>query len=1258
MFWVGLSLLVAQVVGQATVYLTIPNTAAINAALSSAYTCSTPTYISSSIKVNPGSFGNNVVGNGLITVPIYHSPDIYGCGVSPPNFTCPNGCIVLIRRGSCSFIEKAYYVENVNATAIMVYDNAPSATLASMGGEDTHNRTDPGVPAFFMSYTSGMAIAAALQVGIAVNGTLESTGPIVPAEFQALRDIANNLTLGVCDGNPPLYCLYCDIEACNFGDTRPWSDLMTGNPRTTVDPCTSRVAGIRCVDGHVVTLDIPYPLAGSLPPAIANLPYLATLIVTNPGLINDTGCVFQNLTRIRYVDIRGNLLTTFPGCNAVASLTTLNLENNQISSIPASLANAVNLIILRLGNNVLESLPPELGNLSSLGLLSFEKNSLTTVPVEFGNLQNLIVFYAMDNSLTSIPSSVLAIDALQEIYVSGNYLSHLNFTKVLPSLALLWAESNNIETFPPFITQMGTLEQLLIGSNLLSGPAPVFENFTELTLLGLNSNNFSGPVPTLNNSRSLRKLYLFENQFSGHLPDSWGALDSLLEIYLQFNNIVPPIHIMRQLPALTSVDLSHNNLSLPSLVPSAGATDAGALIFATVPSTIRSINMAYNNIEGDVDISWSGPLRDLSIINVSHNKLTSQSGVTQTSQLTILDLSVNQLQYVDEFLPSSTALRLISYAGNPSLRMQSRVLPYWLAPQPPTVLYADTSLLCLSVGLSPNVLASSSFNFQILFDPEFFSNRYCQCIPGTFGKPPDCDQIPSFFQVNSTNDTVMDSDFGDHRQIAGADIVFASPMTSSTARVRVTELVLSFGPDFAEFSDLVEVYLGDGTLKGPRLISLRGSDPEPTKIEDSKLANFESLPAQNISDVLWPTIQFRIYSDQVVIHFQSRNESGEHFRASFTHIFECPTGFVSTNSDPLLTCKPVIVPFEVSQVSAAILYLAVAIGVPAILITLGLFAKFQKTRVVRAASPLFSGLTLLSLLVFLLGSLLYAATPNTAVCHARPWFTFAPLVAILSFFISKVNRVRSIFGSVKLRSSSTHLRAKRLLQVCALLVGIMVILLIIYSSVPLTDVVEEEVRTGSTDRFVVQQTCSSNDNTMFLVWATLTALYLFGILAWGIYNAYAIRNTPSAFNESTHILQCLVGLFTLLILCGLFVLVLPSNPDLVLIVWGLGQALASLFIFAALFGPKLLALARGGNGPSNAATGSQGKTGSQLSGTMSQRVIDVTGSYSKENEAAGPPKTELEIMADRLDNAEKALKAQRQQFEHMFREWGWTGELN
>jgi Leucine-rich repeat (LRR) protein len=73
----------------------------------------------------------------------------------------------------------------------------------------------------------------------------------------------------------------------------------------------------------------------------------------------------------------------------VSTTTTLDLQYNLLTSLPAEICNLINLQILYLDNNQLTSLPAEIGNLINLQHLYLENTSLLSLPAEIGNLINL-----------------------------------------------------------------------------------------------------------------------------------------------------------------------------------------------------------------------------------------------------------------------------------------------------------------------------------------------------------------------------------------------------------------------------------------------------------------------------------------------------------------------------------------------------------------------------------------------------------------------------------------------------------------------------------------------------------------------------------------------------------------------------------------------------------------------------------------------------------------------------------------------------
>lgn len=1235
--------------------MTISNTDTINAALA-AVPCSVSKPVQNSYSVVQAYFGGNIIANTpSVDLNIrLASPDREGC--APLDFTCPEGCIVLAKRGTCSFIEKAQCLQpNItNVTVMLVYDNVPSTTLSQMSGENSRPSLLPGVAAFFMAFEGGDAIANALNMNISVVARMNATSALAPAEWDALRSIATSMLVAPCNSLAPGLCVDCSPAACLWGDARPWTDLQNANDM--LDPCVYRVAGTQCRHGHVVSLIFPFPLMGTLPKAIGDLPFLEYLQFARGG-VNEIGCVLQNLTRLRMFDISNNRLRDFPGCSLTSSIEQLYLTSNNLTNLPTAIANATSLKYLDLTANKLQSLPSQIGLLPSLLTLILDQNALLELPSAIANLPRLSTLNALSNGFYTVPSEILGMSTLRTLTLDGNRLDNLTFPSVPANLTTLSVSSNRLTKIPVLLEQMTSIKQISLARNRISGAAPRFDNFSSLTFLNLNDNFFTGSVPTLNSSGLLAQLWLHNNRFSGPLPESWKVLRSLTELRLQRNRITTPVHVMRKMTQLTFVDLSYNNLSLPSGLEYASPTDGGSLVFGSLPFSIQYVNMAYNNIEGEIDSTWAGILRLLQTVNVSHNRIRKSEGLhSRLTKLMVYDLSYNNLTVVDETAPTSPDVRLIAYNGNPNLTMASSRLPSWLMVQQPAVLYPSLSLLCLSVNTVPGVTLS---NFQIILDPAFTRSQFCECIPGTFGRPPNCQIIPDYFEVNGT---VSDELFGIHRQVAGVNIVFGPPSLPSPSSASTVLVELIIGPDFTAATDLLEVFEGDSSLKGLRLLTVRGTD----ELSDAFLlqaveagqGHFTLIkqPARNVSGEIWTVLSLEIYVSYAVVRFQSRKEAGQHFNATFSYSPTCPEGMVKS-SNPETTCVHPSQEFVVSAVTQGILYFLVAFGALCILITMAIFTKMRSSKVVRAASFLFSMLTLSSLLIFLFGSLLYASSPKESYeCHLRPWLTFLPLVSLLSFFLTKINRVRTIFNATKLISDRRHLKAYRLLQSSGILSGLMAVWLVVLSAVPLTEiaVTHDHASIGNGAFDLVRSECVSAGEPLFSVWCTVTAFYIISILVWGIYNAWQIRNTPSAFNESSLILASLLGVLILAGLCALFLLVLPFNANLVVVVWGLGQAILALYLFGVLFGRKLWALSR------KEVAENRGSSSTSSSQIGNHSAMKLPTSYSGEfssPDLQGPPKSELEIVTERLDAAEKALKFQRQLYEKIFREWGWTGDL-
>lgn len=107
---------------------------------------------------------------------------------------------------------------------------------------------------------------------------------------------------------------------------------------------------------------------------------------------------------------KGDNLVEFPlEITQLTQLTTLQIEDAEISTLPFEIGNLINLEILIIKRSNLETLPASIGNLVWLRELDLSGNHLFTLPTEIGNL---VLLEKLD--LTGNPVSPSEIESLKE----------------------------------------------------------------------------------------------------------------------------------------------------------------------------------------------------------------------------------------------------------------------------------------------------------------------------------------------------------------------------------------------------------------------------------------------------------------------------------------------------------------------------------------------------------------------------------------------------------------------------------------------------------------------------------------------------------------------------------------------------------------------------------------------------------------------------------------------------------------------------
>ncbi len=327
--------------------------------------------------------------------------------------------------------------------------------------------------------------------------------------------------------------------------------------------------GIVVDNGHVISISLAgNGLKGTVPPEIADLPYLDTLNLTALippsswgvpyGIKNQVSGIASEiglLTRLRSLSLGGlNLQNPPAGLGNLLALEYLALDENQLTAVPASLGQLALLRTLILRNNQLTSLPLQIFGLSNLTTLDVSENQLASLPAEIGNLLKLVYLGIHSNKLTSLPPAIGKLAGLTELHLGGNPLTEIPAELgQLPNLATIsfglvnrlptglgalknvqkmWVQPG-LKELSAEVGDMINLRELTLRYNSLSSLPTTLARLTNLETLDLTDNSFNQIPPVIGQIPSLTYLSLDENPLTGPIPANLGNLTRLKELVLR-----------------------------------------------------------------------------------------------------------------------------------------------------------------------------------------------------------------------------------------------------------------------------------------------------------------------------------------------------------------------------------------------------------------------------------------------------------------------------------------------------------------------------------------------------------------------------------------------------------------------------------------------------------------------------------------------------------------------------------------------------
>ncbi|XP_008844317.1 leucine-rich repeat-containing protein 7 isoform X5 [Nannospalax galili] len=389
--------------------------------------------------------------------------------------------------------------------------------------------------------------------------------------------------------------------------------------------------------------------------------------------------------------------------NFERTLEELYLDANQIEELPKQLFNCQALRKLSIPDNDLSSLPSSIASLVNLKELDISKNGVQEFPENIKCCKCLTIIEASVNPISKLPDGFTQLLNLTQLYLNDAFLEFLpaNFGRLV-KLRILELRENHLKTLPKSMHKLAQLERLDLGNNEFSELPEVLDqiqNLRELWMdnnalqvlpgsigklkmlvyLDMSKNRIETVDPDVSGCEALEDLLLSSNMLQ-QLPDSIGLLKKLTTLKVDDNQLTVLPNTIGNLSLLEEFDCSCNELeSLPSTVGFLHSLRTLAVDENFLPELPREIGscknvtvMSLRSNKLEFLPEEIGQMQKLRVLNLSDNRLKNLPfSFTKLKELAALWLSDNQ----------SKALIPLQTEAHPETKQ--RVLTNYMFPQQP-----------------------------------------------------------------------------------------------------------------------------------------------------------------------------------------------------------------------------------------------------------------------------------------------------------------------------------------------------------------------------------------------------------------------------------------------------------------------------------------------------------------------------------------------------------------------------------------------
>uniref|UniRef100_A0A4W3K4U4 Erbb2 interacting protein n=1 Tax=Callorhinchus milii TaxID=7868 RepID=A0A4W3K4U4_CALMI len=267
----------------------------------------------------------------------------------------------------------------------------------------------------------------------------------------------------------------------------------------------------------------------------------------------------------------------------------LSMPDNDLTALPVSIANLINLRELDISKNGIQEFPENIKNCRVLSVVEASVNPIAKLPEGFTQLLNLTHLFILSlssplhlgsNEFTEVPEVLEQLTGLKEFWMDGNRLAVLpGFIGKLKQLTYLDVSKNNIETVDNAISGCENLQDLLLSSNALQQLPDSIGSLKKLTALKVDENqlinlpdssmalkefdcsfNEIETLPSTIGQIHNQRTFAADHNFITELPPEIGNWKNVTVLFLHSNKLEYLPEEMGQMQRLKVINLSDNRL--------------------------------------------------------------------------------------------------------------------------------------------------------------------------------------------------------------------------------------------------------------------------------------------------------------------------------------------------------------------------------------------------------------------------------------------------------------------------------------------------------------------------------------------------------------------------------------------------------------------------------------------------------------------------------------------------------------------------